>query len=174
MESTDTQSPDGTGNGPATYLADAVVAIIIMVMGGIVIYGSRKLGSGWTSDGPGSGYFPYYIGLILLISGAGTFYQALFGKNKNTDVFVDGEQIKRVLSVLIPAGVYVLAVQFIGLYVASFIYIALFMMILGKFSWIKSIIAAFAVNALFFLMFEVWFKVPLYKGEYDMLSFLGY
>jgi len=174
MESTDTQSPDGTGNGPATYLADAVVAVIIMVMGGIVIYGSRKLGSGWTSDGPGSGYFPYYIGLILLISGAGTFYQALFGKNKNTDVFVDGEQIKRVLSVLIPAGVYVLAVQFIGLYVASFIYIALFMMILGKFSWIKSIIAAFAVNALFFLMFEVWFKVPLYKGEYDMLSFLGY
>lgn len=174
MESTDTQSPDGAGTGPATYLADAVIAVVIMIMGGIVIYGSRKLGSGWTSDGPGSGYFPFYIGLILLISGAGTFYQALFGKNKNTDVFVDGEQIKRVLSVLIPAGVYVLAVQFIGLYVASFIYIALFMMILGKFSWIKSIIAAFAVNALFFLMFEVWFKVPLYKGDYDMLSFLGY
>ncbi len=174
MVSTDTQAPDGTGKGPATYLADAVVAVVIMILGGVVIYGSRQLGSGWTSDGPGSGYFPFYIGLILFIAGLGIFCQALFAKKKNTAVFVDGVQIKRVLSVLIPAAAYVLAVQFIGLYVASAIYIALFMMILGKFSWIKSVISGFVVNALFFLLFEVWFKVPLFKGEYNMLGFLGY
>ena len=34
--------------------------------------------------------------------------------------------------------------------------------------------AAVAVNTIFFLMFEVWFKVPLYKGIYEPLSFLGY
>lgn len=174
MESTDTQSPDGAGKGPATYLVDAVVAIMIMLAGGIVIYGSRKLGSGWTSNGPGPGYFPFYIGLILFISGLGILFQALFARKKNTTVFVDGTQFKRVLSMLVPAGFYVLAVQFIGIYVASAIYIALFMMILGKFLWIKSVIVAFAVNATFFLMFEVWFKVPLFKGEYNMLSFLGY
>ena len=172
MESPDTHN--GDGKGPTTYVVDAVVAFLVMLMGGLVIYGSRKLGSGWTSDGPGSGYFPFYIGLILLISGLGILYQALFFKKKNTDVFVDGEQFKRVISVLLPAGVYVLGVQFIGIYIASLIYIALFMVILGKFSWIKSIIAAFAVNALFFMMFEVWFKVPLFKGDYNMLGFLGY
>jgi hypothetical protein len=48
------------------------------------------------------------------------------------------------------------------------------MVVLGKFSWVKSFIAAFCVNALFFMMFEVWFKVPLYKGQFDLLSFLGY
>lgn len=170
MESTDTHQ----GKGPATNLVDAVVALIVVVMGAVVIYGSRKLGSSWTSDGPGSGYFPFYIGLILSISGVGILYQALFSKKKNTDVFVDGVQIGRVMSVLIPACVYVLGVQFIGIYIASFIYIALFMVILGKFPWIKSVIAAFTVNALFFLMFEVWFKVPLFKGNYDMLRFLGY
>ena len=165
----------GDIKGPATYLVEAVVAIGVMLLGGIVIYGSRELGAGWTSDGPGSGYFPFYIGLIMTIAGAGIFYQALFSrKGRNTAVFVDGEQIKRVLSVLIPAGIYVFAVEFIGLYVASFFYIILFMVILGKFSWLKSLIAAFCVNALFFMMFEVWFKVPLYKGEFDLLSFLGY
>jgi len=175
METSDTQAHDaGPRNGPATYVVDAVIAILIMFAGAVVIYGSRKLGSGWTSDGPGAGYFPFYMGLLMTISGAGILYQALFGKIKNTEIFVDGEQVKRVFQVLIPAGIYVLAVQFIGLYVASAIYIALFMNILGKFSWIKSVIAAFFVNALFFMMFEVWFKVPLYKGEYDMLSFLGY
>jgi hypothetical protein len=174
MESTDTQAHDGAGKGPATNVVDAVVAIIVMFMGGVVIYGSRKLGSGWTSDGPGSGYFPFYIGLILSISGLGILYQALAGKVKNTEVFVDREQLGRVMSVLIPAIFYVGAIQFIGIYVASAIYIALFMVILGKYSWIKSITAALVVNVLFFLMFEVWFKVPLFKGNYDLLSGLGY
>jgi hypothetical protein len=155
---------------------DAVVAVIVFFIGAVVIFGSRKLGAEWTSDGPGSGYFPFYIGLIMCISGAGIFYQALFSKKakRNTNEFVDGEQLKRVLSVLLPAAVYVLAVQFIGLYIASAIYIALFMIILGKFSWLKSIGIALCVNVLFFLMFEVWFKVPLFKGAYNMLDFLGY
>ena len=101
-------------------------------------------------------------------------YQALLGKNRNTEIFVDGEQFKRVMSVLIPAAVYVLAIQVIGIYVASAIYIALFMVILGKYSWVRSVILALAVAILFFCLFEVWFKVPLFKGMYDPLSFLGY
>ncbi len=175
MSSSDRTDP-AASKGPATYIVDAVVAVIVFFIGAVVIFGSRKLGAEWTSDGPGSGYFPFYIGLLMCISGAGVFYQALFSKKakRNTDEFVDGEQLKRVLSVLLPAAVYVLAVQFIGLYIASAIYIALFMVILGKFSWIKSIGIALCVNVLFFLMFEVWFKVPLFKGTFDMLSFLGY
>lgn len=168
------ESHEGERTGVATNIVDAVVAILIIIMGGVVIYGSRKLGSEWTSDGPGAGYFPFYIGLILVISGIGVLYQALAGKNKNTEVFVDREEFGRVLSVLIPAAVYVGAIQLIGIYVASAVYIALFMVFLGKYSWLKSVVAALVVNAVFFMMFEVWFKVPLHKGTYDMLSFLGY
>jgi Tripartite tricarboxylate transporter TctB family len=174
MESTEMQPNEDARTGVPTYMVDAVVAALVMLMGGVVVYGSRKLGSEWTSEGPGAGYFPFYIGIILLISGAGVLFQALMGKNRNKEVFVDAEQLKRVMSVLIPAGIYVFAVQFVGLYVASTVYIALFMVILGKYSWAKSVIAALAVNVLFFMMFEVWFKVPLYKGKFDLLSFLGY
>lgn len=167
-------SHEGERTGVATNIVDAVVAVLILILGGVVLYGSRKLGSEWTSDGPGAGYFPFYIGIILVISGAGVLYQALAGKEKNTEVFVDRESLGRVLSVLIPAAVYVGAIQLIGIYVASAVYIALFMVILGKYSWLKSVIIAVAVNALFFMMFEVWFKVPLHKGSLDPLSFLGY
>jgi hypothetical protein len=165
---------EGERTGVATNIVDAVVAILVIVMGSVVIYGSRKLGSEWTSDGPGAGYFPFYIGIILVISGVGVLYQSLNGKSKNTDVFVTREEFGRVLSVLLPAAVYVAAIEFIGIYVASAIYIALFMIILGKYSWFKSVIAAVIVNAVFFMMFEVWFKVPLYKGSLDPLAFLGY
>ena len=160
--------------GIATNIVEAVVAFAIVVMGAVTIQGSYALGSGWTSDGPGAGYFPFYIGVLLCVSGIGTMYQALLGKKKNTEVFVDTDQFKRVLSVLLPALVYVLAVQFLGLYVASAVYIALFMTILGKFSWVKSVITSLAVMTLFFFMFEVWFKVPLFKGQFEPLSFLGF
>ncbi len=96
------------------------------------------------------------------------------GKRKNTEIFVDSVQLRRVLSVLLPALVYVLAVQLVGLYVASAVYIALFMIVLGKYSRVKSVVTAVLLMVLFFLMFEVWFKVPLFKGMYDPLSFLGY
>jgi hypothetical protein len=158
----------------STQVVEAVVAVCVLAFGALVLFGSRALGSGWTSDGPGAGYFPFYIGVLLCISAAGILYQALFGKEKDTSAFVDKEQLSRVLQVLIPALVYVGAIQFIGIYVASAVYIALFMVILGKFSWVKSVIAALIINVVFFLMFEVWFKVPLFKGMVNPLGFLGY
>lgn len=160
--------------GVPTYLVEAVVAIILLIIGTVVIVESRRLGAGWTSDGPGSGYFPFFIGLILAISGAGVLLQSVFGKGRDAAIFVDSEQLRRVLSVLLPAALYVLAIAFVGLYVASAVYIALFMIILGKYSPVKSIVAALVVNTVFFFMFEVWFKVPLFKGSLDPLRFLGY
>ena len=160
--------------GVPTFAVEAAVALLILVMGLVVVFGSRKLGSGWTSDGPGAGYFPFYIGLILCISALGALYQALFGKKRNSDIFVDSEQLRRVLMVLLPALVYVLAVQFLGIYIASAVYIAGFMIVLGKFHKGKSVATGLIIAVLFFLLFEVWFKVPLAKGRFDLLSFLGY
>lgn len=160
--------------GVPTFVVEAAVAALMVLAGLVVLFGSRNLGSGWTSDGPGAGYFPFYIGLILCISGAGTLYQALFGKNRNTEIFVDGEQIRRVLSVLVPAAVYVLAIQLFGIYLASAVYIAGFMIVLGKFGKAKSVALGVTIAVLFFLLFEVWFKIPLHKGTLDPLAFLGY
>ena len=153
---------------------DAVVAAVLFALGAVVVVQARGLGAGWTSDGPGSGYFPFYIGLILCIASAGILYQALASKKRDTRAFVDREQFVRVLSVFVPAIFYVLAIVFLGIYVASAIYIAVFMVVLGKYAAWKSALIGVLVSAAFFAMFEVWFKVPLYKGSLDLLAFLGY
>lgn len=171
------EAPEDEDGGPVlarNCTVDAVVAAILLVVGVVVVVEARRLGAGWTSDGPGAGYFPFYIGLIVCIASIGIFYQSVFSKARDTDAFVDRLQMKRVMSVFAPAVVYVGAIVFLGLYVASAVYIALFMIILGKYSAVKSVIVAVAVNALFFVMFEVWFKVPLYKGTLEPLRFLGY
>ena len=173
------EAPPESGETPQRALArnctvDAVVAAVLFIVGAVVVVQARALGAGWTSDGPGSGYFPFYIGLILCIASAGILYQALASKKRDTRAFVDREQFVRVLSVFVPAIFYVLAIVFIGIYIASAIYIAVFMIVLGKYPAWKAALIGVLVSAAFFAMFEVWFKVPLYKGALDLLAFLGY
>jgi hypothetical protein len=166
-------------HGEATPLArnasvDAVVAALLTIAGMVVMYEARRLGASWTSDGPGPGYFPFYVGAMLSIGGIGILYQALLSKNADHGTFVDKEQFKRVLSVLLPTVAYAGAIMLLGQYVASAVFIAMFMVWLGKYSPVKSALLGIAVSAFFFMMFEVWFKVPLYKGALNLLSFTGY
>jgi hypothetical protein len=176
---TDTQSANEAGERDSPVVVnnntmDAVVAAILFLIGAVVVVEARRLGSSWGTDGPGAGYFPFYIGLILCISAVGIFYQSIFSKNKDTDTFVNRLQLSRVWSVLWPAALYIVAIQFLGIYIASAVYIALFMVILGKYSPIKSSLLGIVIAAVFFMMFEVWFKVPLFKGSLNPLGFLGY
>jgi len=117
---------------------------------------------------------PLNIGLILCIASAGILYQAVVSKKRDTRAFVDHEQFVRVLSVFVPAIFYVLAIVFVGIYIASAIYIAVFMIVLGKYPAWKAAVIGVLVSVAFFAMFEVWFKVPLFKGTLDPLAFLGY
>jgi hypothetical protein len=153
---------------------DALVAALLTMIGLVVIFEARRLGAGWTTDGPGPGYFPFYIGMILCIGGVGILYQALLSRSADTRVFVDREQFRRVISVLLPAVVFVAAILVLGQYVASAIYIAVFMVWLGKYAPWTSAAVGIAVNGLLFAMFEIWFKVPLFKGMLEPLAFLGY
>ena len=153
---------------------DALVATLIFVFGVVLTIEAWRLGARWTSEGPGAGYFPFYIGLITIVASLGIFYQAVFSKARDTGTFVNRVQAVRVLFVLVPAIFYVLVTMFLGLYVASAIYIAMFMVVLGKYPPVKSGVLSVIIVAVFFLMFEVWFKVPLYKGTLDPLRFLGY
>ena len=160
--------------GIPTRGVEIAVAILIFALGALVVFDSYRLGSKWGSDGPESGYFPFYIGLLLCLASAVIFAGAIARSARRGEIFVSWEPLKLVLIVLVPALVYVGAVQLIGLYVASAIYITAFMIWLGRYSILRSVLVGFGVSAAFFVMFEVWFKVPLFKGEWNPLSFLGY
>lgn len=168
-------SGDVTRTGISTRAAEIIVVLVLLTLGGLVVYDSVRLGFRWSDEGPQAGYFPFYIGLFICIPSLVTLAQALFGNaGRSGKIFVEWGQLKLVLSVLIPAGLFVLGIQLIGIYVAAAAYIAVFMIWLGKYGWIKSLVLGLAVSASTFLMFEVWFQVPLFKGAFNPLSFTGY
>ncbi len=161
--------------GISVRAAEIAIALFLLILGGLIMYDSVRLGFRWAGDGPEAGYFPFYIAVFICVSSLGVLSQVLFGKaSKVHKIFVEWEQLKLVLSVLVPAAVFVFGIQMIGIYVASVAYIAFFMIWLGKYGWVKSVLLGIAVSAATFMMFEIWFKVPLFKGLINPLSIIGY
>jgi hypothetical protein len=44
---------------------EIITAAILFTLGLVMIVDSRRVGMAWADDGPQSGYFPFYVGLIL-------------------------------------------------------------------------------------------------------------
>lgn len=162
------------GEGPAgprlisTRTMDIVVALLLLGAAAVVITDSLRVGMGWLeNEGPRAGYFPFYIGLILAVSSAVNLVRAVLDTKGAQKTFTTVPAIRQVLAVLIPLVIYVVAVSYIGIYVASAIYMALFMWHFGKYPIWRGAIIGLALSAVFFLMFEIWFLVPLPKGPLD-------
>lgn len=158
-----------------TRSVEVATALVIALLGLLVAWDSQRMGAAWGDQGPEAGFFPFYIGSFLVLSGLGTVVYAFFsdaGKKAAHEPFVRRGQFKAVLRVFIPTAVYVILMQFIGLYAAMGIYIAAFMVINGGYSAIRAMSFAAVVPVVVFVMFEIWFLVPLPKGPIEaMLGF---
>lgn len=158
---------------PVTTLrvAEIVTAAMFLAFGALVMWDTRRLGASWGDDGPQAGYFPFYIGLIIVVSSVANIFRALNLGGKGREAFVEWGQLRMVLLVMVPTVVYVALIANpwygLGIYLASAIFIAFFMWYLGKYGWVKIVPVAAGVVVFFFLMFEVWFKVPLPKGPIE-------
>jgi putative tricarboxylic transport membrane protein len=160
-------------NKPVTSMrvAELVMAGIFLAFGALVMWDSRRLGSQWGADGPQAGYFPFYIGLAIVISAAAIIFRALNLGERGRAAFVEWGQLRMILTVMIPTVIYVGLIANpwfgLGIYVASAAFIAFFMWHLGKYRWARIVPVSLGVMFFFFLMFEVWFKVPLPKGPLE-------
>jgi putative tricarboxylic transport membrane protein len=152
-------------------LWEIIVALAFFAFGALVVFDSRRLGASWGSDGPQAGYFPFYIGMLICISSIANLLAAIGLRDAGRRAFVYWGQLRMILTVVVPSLVYVALIvnpwMSLGIYVASTLFIAFFMRYLAHYSWGK--IAAVSVGTMFvfFLMFEVWFKVPLPKGPLE-------
>ena len=145
-------------------------AFILMALGGIVLVDAMRLGIGWGTDGPRSGFFPFWLALIMIVTCTVIFVQTFWRGSR--EAFVSREQLGPVLKVILPAAAMVLLTHFVGLYVAAALYTGFYMRWVGRHSWMSVVAVALAISVISFLIFELWFLVPMPKGPVE--SWLGY
>jgi hypothetical protein len=163
------EKPEASGQSVGTRWPELIVAAVLMLLAVLVIVDSLRVGTGWAEDGPRSGYFPFYIGVLLLLSSGSVLVRQLLKWRSEDSEFAERGQIALVISVLVPMVVYVGLIALLGIYLASFALIAYFMRRHGRYGWPLTGSVAVGVPLFFFIVFERWFLVPLPKGPIENL-----
>jgi putative tricarboxylic transport membrane protein len=151
--------------GPTQKAMEAGIALAIALFGVIVIVGSLKAGINWGAEGPRAGFFPFYIGIFIVVASAINLWHGF--RDGDRGLFAEWGQLRQVMSVVIPTAIYVGAMPFTGLYLASIIFIGWFMRWLGKYRWVTVLAVALGMPIVTYFIFERWFLVPLPKGPVE-------
>ena len=175
------KAPKREGRGLSHKSVEISVAAVTGAFGILIMAGSWQVGINWGSEGPKSGFFPFYVGLIILGCSIIIFAQVMLAK-RTKSLFADWDQLRSVMLVVIPTTIYVavlpstinipfttMSFSGLGFYVASILLIAAFMKWLGHYSWTLTLAVAIGFSVAIFVIFEKWFLIPLPKGPMENL-----
>ncbi|MBS7543453.1 tripartite tricarboxylate transporter TctB family protein [Ancylobacter oerskovii] len=151
----------------STRSVELAVMALLLCLAIFLGWDNWRLGAGWAPDGPQPGYFPFYLAVLLGGASLWGIAAALRSEELREEIFVGRSAFGRVLRVFLPTIGFVLLVQLIGLYVASFVFIAAFMVFVGRLAVWKSLLTGFVFSALMFYVFDVQFNVLMPKGPLE-------
>lgn len=150
------------------FAAEMFVAALLMTIGVIVAYGAAGLGFGWTSSGPDSGYVPFYLGWAIALAGTGIAISGYLERERyRAGVFLTLDGARDVVSFFLPIIGLVVASYLLGIYCAGLIYLFLTIRFQAKATTLNALLIAISAVGLFYVMFEVWFRIPLLKGPIE-------
>ena len=151
----------------STRSVDIAVYLMLLALAAVLGFDNWRTGMSWESDGPQAGYFPFYLSVLLASASLyGLVYKLLMERGPG-DTFVTGEQFRRVMQVFVPTLLFCVFMQWLGLYVASFILIAGFMWFVGRIALWKSLTTALLFSLIMFLTFDIAFDVIMPKGPLE-------
>ncbi len=152
-----------------TRAVDVAASALLLALAALLGYDNWRTGIAWDATGPQPGYFPFYLAVIL---GAAALYglaRELVAWKKESAPFVNLEQLWRVAQVFFPALAFCVLMQWLGLYVASFLLIALFMYFVGRIAAWKCLATALVFSVSMFVTFDLAFDVIMPKGPVEAL-----
>ena len=148
---------------------DIATSLVLLALAALLAFDNWRTGMSWDSTGPQAGYFPFYLSLILAASSVYGILKELAARHSESEPFVRREQLRRVLQVLAPTLAFCALMQWLGLYVASFLLIAGFMIWVGRIAVWKSVVTALVFSVAMFITFDVAFDVIMPKGPLEAL-----
>lgn len=146
--------------------AELSLALIAVLAGAVVMWGALENNIGWDASGPEAGYFPFYVGGVIVLAGLAVLAEAWFKADRDA-CFVTRRQLSRLAWFFLPIVAYVILSVMLGLYVGSALYLFAVMWLQGKYGVLRSAALSLAVSLAFFVLFEWCFQMPLLKGPLE-------
>ena len=154
--------------------AELLMAIFMAVLSAYFMWEAAKLPIGWIpEEGPGGGFWPFWLSLIMLICSGWVFVnwlrrsgtiaqsgEAFFAPG----VFVNVGVVALALFVTIALFEGIGPLPGIGVYGALPLFLLFYLKVLGRHSWLATLVAMIVIPIMTFLFFEIALKITLPKG----------
>ena len=151
-----------------TRAIEVIVYVLLLALALLLGIDNWRSGAGWAREGPQAGYLPFYLCAILAAASLFGLALALL-RREPAKPFLTHDKLRRVLQVFVPTLLFCVLMQWLGIYVASFLLIAGFMRMIGRIAWWKSVVTGFVFACLMFVTFEIAFDVLMPKGPLEAL-----
>jgi putative tricarboxylic transport membrane protein len=146
--------------------ASVAIALLLVTVAVLVIVDAVRVGFRWGANGPESGFFPFWLGVILLACAALELHAVLSERRRHEAArrLMPPGAWKPIKWVIAPALGMVLATELIGLHLAAALYLAFYMRAVGKIRWSTTAGVAILVPAVLYVAFDKLFLVPMPQG----------
>jgi len=140
-----------------------LAGVLFILFGLSVIWESRKL-QYWSDSGPGPGFFPFWLGIIIVITAFLTLYQTLRQEREKAEqkpFFAGWEEARKPIFAIGAFIAFIFLVRFTGFYIGAALFIAFIVGFVERRSW--AIVAAVTILCLagFFYVFDHLLQVQL-------------
>ena len=151
-------------------------AATLAAAGGIVAAASLAHDIGWSATGPGAGYFPFRVGGLLTVAGIALVIQSAYAKAsagpghlgvRADTVFATRRDLRRTLGVALPTAALAGGTMVLGSYAASGLFLTWMIRRHGGYGWLPAAAFGAVSIAVFYVVFDLWFRVPLAKGPLE-------
>jgi Tripartite tricarboxylate transporter TctB family len=146
-----------------------LVALLTLSFGAVIILGATEFSVGWSERGPEPGYFPFWIGCVIVAGSLCTLAQTVLATNEGRHPAITRGQAQRAMTFLLPMIGFVAVAHLLGIYVATILYLFSVMVFQGRYTVALSSALSLGTAVSLYVMFDKWLKVPLAKGPIEAL-----
>ena len=141
-------------------VSDVGSSLFLMTLGGVMAWQAEKLSIG-TAHRPGPGFFPFYLGLLLVGVSLIVFFQGLKQRPGEAET---GIKRGRVFLALTAVFIYAFIIELAGYLLSTFFLMLLLLRMMVRKGWWFAPLISLVIPLGSYVLFKIWLQVLLPRG----------
>jgi putative tricarboxylic transport membrane protein len=144
--------------------ADRIGAVLLLLFGVWFAAVALRNYKYWTATGPGSGFFPFWLGLAMAVLAALLLVRAARETEPGADWLPRGRGAVRFLGVLAGVVAFLVLLPWLGMAVTTLLFLVGILRLLERHSWPAAVTIALGTAVVNWAVFAWWLQVPFPTG----------
>jgi putative tricarboxylic transport membrane protein len=143
--------------------AEMIAGMVLLLLSGLVIWSASQMPPSATF-GPGAGFLPFWLGIVLAILATILIATAWHRKPTREDgepVFPGRHALFTIVLVLVGLGVYIELIEVLGYILDTFLFVVYLVKVVERQKWPLSLAVAVCTAGGLFLIFQVLLQITL-------------